>query len=86
MGSKVGGEEFAVVLPQTNPEEAIKLAERLINIVRGFTFISGEAPESLTISIGVTTSTMPVNVNALIKKADEALYKAKETRNTAVAM
>ena len=84
--SRYGGEEFAVILPDTDQEEALRIAERVRLAVWTEEFIGEEylPTERLTISIGV--SVYPDNANNeidLIKYADEALYRAKFlSRNT----
>jgi diguanylate cyclase (GGDEF)-like protein len=72
--SRYGGEEFAVILPQTGYQEAMRLAERIRKRVE--TFFKGNLP--VTISLGVATC--PLNASSaesLIAKADKALYKSK---------
>lgn len=72
--SRYGGEEFAVILPQTGDQEAMRLAERIRKRVEDY--FKGELP--VTISLGVATC--PLNAKsaeALISKADMALYKSK---------
>ena len=84
--SRYGGEEFAVILPNTDQEEALRIAERVRLAVWTEEFIGEEylPTERLTISIGV--SVYPDNASNeidLIKYADEALYRAKFlSRNT----
>lgn len=83
--ARLGGEEFAVVLPQTSPEEALRLAERLRNVVEGYTFGFEHNNVKMTISIGVATADTLINMNDLLKLADNALYKAKEIKNSVIA-
>ncbi len=84
--SRYGGEEFAVILPNTEQEEALRIAERVRLAVWTEEFVGEEylPNERLTISIGV--SVYPDNATNeidLIKYADEALYRAKFlSRNT----
>jgi diguanylate cyclase (GGDEF)-like protein len=73
--ARIGGEEFAVVLPDSDHHAAYILAERMRREVRE-TFMY--EPYELTISLGVAT--FPVHgtsVEALVAQADEALYAAK---------
>jgi diguanylate cyclase (GGDEF)-like protein len=73
--ARIGGEEFAVVLPDSDHHAAYILAERMRREVRE-TF-AGD-PYSLTVSLGVATfGTHGVSGDALILAADEALYAAK---------
>lgn len=78
--SRIGGEEFAVIMPQTGRDEAFFVAERIRNTVRlklGRTW--KQCPkDQITVSIGI--STFPVDgteVKRLISNADKALYRAK---------
>ncbi|HWE47962.1 MAG TPA: PleD family two-component system response regulator [Caulobacteraceae bacterium] len=83
-----GGEEFAVVMPETKVADAQRIAERIRLHVAGSAFRIGADHESLsvTISIGVAgTLGEGDSVDALVKRADEALYEAKHTgRNRVV--
>jgi two-component system cell cycle response regulator len=83
-----GGEEFAVVMPETKIEDAQRIAERIRLHVAGSAFHIGadNEPLSVTISIGVAgTIGEGDSVDTLVKRADEALYEAKHTgRNRVV--
>jgi diguanylate cyclase (GGDEF)-like protein len=73
---RIGGEEFAVLLTQTDKSRATASADSLRHIVERTTFF-GEGAR-LTISIGVAT--IPVDAGtatALVRAADRALYQAK---------
>jgi diguanylate cyclase (GGDEF)-like protein/putative nucleotidyltransferase with HDIG domain len=73
--SRFGGEEFALILPETNRHEAFILAERLRNRF-GATFAEQSVP--LTMSFGVASyPDHGVTVDSLLRAADEALYAAK---------
>lgn len=69
-----GGEEFIIISPNTSIEDARALAERLRERVEINTFVTGE---KTTISIGVTQYCLNETIDELIKRADNALYKAK---------
>jgi len=80
--ARYGGEEFAVLLPATPSEGAEQVAERLRQAVENATVYPGaqEAAVSLSISVGVATQ-VPHKDEApgeLIRRADAALYGAKE--------
>ncbi len=92
--SRYGGEEFAVLLPDTMEEQAMKVAERIRKMV-GETAFMGEENQpggKLTVSVGVSSfPKMAKSRVELLKSADDALYKAKfmnkdrvETYNTIV--
>jgi len=75
-----GGEEFVVVMPDTDLEDARRIAERIRLHVAGapFTVMGGDQQLQVTISIGVASSTGGQDSpNALMKRADEAVYEAK---------
>jgi diguanylate cyclase (GGDEF)-like protein len=73
-----GGEEFLVILPDSDPDAALAVAERLREAVRAQPVslaASGQAIE-MTVSIGVATS-LDALPDALVHAADQALYAAK---------
>jgi len=78
--SRYGGEEFSVVLPFANKDEALKLAESLRESFESIPFIGANGKSSkITISCGVATAPVDTMDKAeLISLADQALYKAKE--------
>ncbi len=82
LACRYGGEEFLVAMPDTDPEFASVVAERLRAEIAGHkvTLNSGRDEVSVTVSIGIaTTEDGPKDDTAqkLIKRADEALYTAK---------
>lgn len=89
---RIGGEEFAVVLPRTNYETGKEALERLCHDVENTPcpYVSEEGTDELlkyTVSIGFTNISLnkDMSIDELLKKADEALYEAKEGgRNRAV--
>jgi diguanylate cyclase (GGDEF)-like protein len=80
---RFGGEEFVVLLPETTQEEALVVAER-IRIRVGLPM--NDLP-AISVSIGMTSNRPDeADLDALLARADKALYKAKETgRNRIVA-
>ena len=81
---RIGGEEFAVILPETCLKQTTELTERLLDQVRTTKIeIEDDRELSLTISIGVATvPPLSIDVDTMMKEADKALYKAKsEGRN-----
>jgi diguanylate cyclase (GGDEF)-like protein len=85
MVARVGGEEFAVILPMTDTEGAVYVAERIRTSIGASIIANSETglPTFITISIGVATSMPSANdndkYNELVMKADKALYTAKKT-------
>jgi diguanylate cyclase (GGDEF)-like protein len=86
--SRFGGEEFAIVLPETSGEDAVAIAERIRRSLAATKFVvSGSEPIRATISLGVACFPRDGrDAKELLKRADEAVYKAKlEGRNRVVA-
>ncbi|MEW6601429.1 MAG: GGDEF domain-containing protein, partial [Nitrospirota bacterium] len=77
--SRYGGEEFIVVLPNTEPAYAFLLAEKLRSAVDQCTITDGSGTsEGVTISLGVSSYPFMANTTkALIESADNALYQSK---------
>ncbi len=77
-----GGEEFACILPETGHVAALAIAENLRRSVMDLAIPHKDSPieKILTVSIGVATTSTSENEDfeSLIKKSDDALYKAKE--------
>lgn len=85
---RFGGEEFVVVMPETELAHAHRIAERIRLHVAGspFRVLGGEELLTVTISIGVAASLMEDTPAKLIKRADEAMYEAKaHGRNRVIA-
>lgn len=75
---RYGGEEFSLLLPETDKDGAILVAERLRNAVASQNFKAYDEAINITISGGVATFPDDVSSNAdLIEFADHALYEAK---------
>ena len=75
---RLGGEEFAVLLPETSMDAATLLAERLRQAVESCPANLDGKQVAFTISLGVTTLTADTpDVNFALKQADAAMYQAK---------
>jgi len=83
LAARIGGEEFALLLPECELEPALRLAERLREAVAAASFAPGGEPQRITISIGIATLSPERDSRpALMAAADAALYRAKsEGRN-----
>jgi two-component system, cell cycle response regulator len=89
LACRFGGEEFVVVMPDTDPALAHKVAERIRSHIADAPFVIGRDGRrvDVTISIGVAGLKQPSDtVDELLKRADLALYEAKTGgRNRVVA-
>jgi diguanylate cyclase (GGDEF)-like protein len=84
LACRYGGEEFAVILPGTKLADAANVAERLRATIAAKNFKDGEHEFPITVSVGVTITMSGDTQTALVKRADDALYAAKESgRNAA---
>jgi diguanylate cyclase (GGDEF)-like protein/putative nucleotidyltransferase with HDIG domain len=78
--ARFGGEEFSILLPETSPEEALEIAERIRRAVaqRRFDVETSSEPIRATVSIGVAAFPRDgADPNELIHQADLAVYRAK---------
>lgn len=80
---RYGGEEFLICLPDTGPEEARRVLERVRSRIAKEVFMTAEGEEvGLTVSFGVTLLNPRRPITELVERADKALYTAKaEGRN-----
>lgn len=82
---RIGGEEFAVILPGTSPEAAFGILERMRKAVAGLMIETAGETIAVTVSIGLATRTVESDIDALLQIADKAMYRAKsEGRNRTV--
>ncbi|MBU1631440.1 MAG: diguanylate cyclase [Candidatus Omnitrophica bacterium] len=78
---RYGGEEIAVICPYTNRHQALCAAERIRKSVENYVFNANGGTEKVQLTISIGLSSYPENAifyGDLVKKADEALYLAKE--------
>ena len=86
--ARIGGEEFAIILPETEASKAFAVAESLrLAIEKAKTRIDEKTEVKYTLSIGVATLTGEGDsLDAMMQRADTALYQAKQNgRNQVVA-
>ena len=85
---RIGGEEFVVVMPDTNLALAQTIAERVRGSVQseGFMIDKGGKSIGVTVSVGLAQTTPDADPDALFRRADRALYRSKnEGRNRVTA-
>jgi diguanylate cyclase (GGDEF)-like protein len=75
---RYGGEEFAVILPYTTLDDAVKIIEEIRKKFANLVHSDGQQEFHTTFSAGVCQYLEGMSVTELIENADEALYKAKE--------
>ena len=89
LACRLGGEEFVLAMPDTDAALAFLVGERIRQKIAGEPFVLGDGKSEavVTVSIGVSSLTSPQDTpQALLKRADEALYTAKrEGRNRVAA-
>lgn len=79
VAARVGGEEFAMLLPETDAQGAVNLANRLRESIANGEVVVNNQRISITASIGiVTVNKLGDNLDALLGQADKALYRAKD--------
>ena len=72
---RIGGEEFAIILPETNRRSAVFVAEKIRMVIAEQAYISNE---KVTISLGVESYNKAYDFNTFYKAVDTLLYRSKE--------
>jgi len=81
--ARIGGEEFALILPETHVEGALIVAEK----IRSAIMDSSDFEHPITISVGISVSSRTdIDAEILVKEADQALYEAKQTGRNRVCV
>ncbi len=83
---RLGGEEFAIFLPNAGAEGARAVAERLRLLVESHPATAGARPIPLTVSIGIALCGPGDSAGAALQRADEAMYLAKQRGRNRVEM
>ncbi len=86
--ARIGGDEFVVLMPETNLQPANILAKRICKTVSKFAIVAEDSTIKITVSIGVTKWNTEgfKSINDILEYADQALYEAKKSgRNRVVA-
>ncbi|MHB9093925.1 MAG: diguanylate cyclase [Eubacteriales bacterium] len=87
--ARYGGEEFAVILVEADTKLALEVAERIRNSIENYPFEGREVQPKGKISVSIGVATYPNNAGSkeeLLKVAEEALYRAKHTARSKVAL
>ncbi len=80
MVARIGGEEFAVVLPNQSIEHAVQRADEALNRIRNEVFSQGEIKElRFTASMGIAQLLENEEPSEWLKRSDLALYQSKNT-------
>ncbi len=83
--ARIGGEEFAILMPATGLPEAEATMQRVRQAIEALAVSAGAATISCTVSIGIAPFG-PAGIQAALKAADEALYRAKAAGRNQVMM
>jgi len=87
IAGRYGGDEFMLILPGTSLEGAVSLANKLLLVMQEADLtVCNEKPALITLSIGVAgLKHDDKNIDALIKRADEAMYVSKQSGRNRVS-
>ncbi len=78
--ARIGGEEFAVILLESDLEKARAVALRIQQKVKDVTVLSGDSEVQVTVSIGIAMlRDEDLSLEDIFKRADNALYLAKNS-------
>ena len=76
---RIGGEEFAIILPETDSGKALKIAERIRQLIQKIDASIGQKAVHFTVSVGVSeVAKGEKEISAALNRADIALYRAKD--------
>ena len=73
---RIGGEEFAIIVPDSDKADCLKLAQKLLSEISHHEF---HACINITASIGISTYHPSMDLGAFVNSADNAMYKAKQS-------
>jgi diguanylate cyclase (GGDEF)-like protein/PAS domain S-box-containing protein len=83
---RLGGEEFAILMPGASPEDATMVAERLRGMIERPGERGGEKLPSVTVSVGIAAHARDQDSGDLLAEADRALYAAKSAGRNRVKL
>jgi diguanylate cyclase (GGDEF)-like protein len=84
--ARIGGEEFALVLPETKPQEAMRLLERILEDVTSTNLDYDTKQFTLSFSAGITEYYDAATLDELVRNADVALYESKAQGRSKVSL
>jgi len=84
--ARFGGEEFVLLMPDTAPTAGAKLLEKLRASIEACPFHFKGEPVTITISMGLTAFKPGEHSDLVLKRADQALYRAKHAGRNQVAL
>jgi diguanylate cyclase (GGDEF)-like protein len=76
---RLGGEEFALALPETGIDSALKPAERIRSTLEKISVQHGPVTFRITVSIGISQYQQGDTIETVLGRADQAMYEAKQT-------
>jgi len=83
--SRVGGEEFFVVMPSINEQQGVEIAERIASVTRNALVKSIDGQKvKITVSIGVTQYRQGESISSVFNRADQLLYRVKTSGRDSV--
>lgn len=84
---RYGGEEFTVLLPETNVDEAVTVAQRIQTRLAAEKFVSASGiSNTITLSVGVTEYIPKEELTTFIARADKALYLSKDRGKNTISV
>ncbi len=81
-----GGEEFLMLLPETDIDGGFALADKIRKDIEATSYVFSENKLELTMTFGVSVYDRPMDIDQCIKMADEALYRGKKQGKNCVVM
>ena len=81
-----GGEEFLMLLPETDIDGGFALADKIRKDIEVTSYVFSETKLDLTLTFGVSVYDRPMDIDRCIKMADEALYRGKKQGKNCVVM
>lgn len=91
LAARLGGEEFGILLPGANAEQALQVGERVCAAVRQaaiehrYSQVAGQSVVTVSVGVASTQADPSTNRRALLAQADDALYRAKKDGRNRVA-